>query len=35
MPGLPAGVDYVDFLTFIREHRGGTVGFMGGGYVSS
>jgi hypothetical protein len=28
IPGLPAGVDYADFLTFIREHRGGTVGFM-------
>jgi hypothetical protein len=30
MPGLPAGVDYADFLTFIREHRGGTVDFRGG-----
>jgi len=30
MPGLPAGVDYVAFLTFIREHRGGTVEGGGG-----
>jgi hypothetical protein len=29
MPRLPAGVDYVAFPTFIREHIGGTVDFMG------